>query len=81
MKSLLYLISTPIGNHKDLSPRAVEILERSDLIIGEEFKETSKLLKKASISREFELLNEHSSEDDIEEIFQKLKSSEISSLF
>ncbi|HMV42891.1 MAG TPA: SAM-dependent methyltransferase [Leptospiraceae bacterium] len=60
----LYIISVPIGNDRDIAMNAIEKLQQADLIIGEEFKETSKLLKLNGIDREFELLNEHS--DDVE---------------
>ncbi|HNI89702.1 MAG TPA: SAM-dependent methyltransferase [Leptospiraceae bacterium] len=60
----LYIISVPIGNDREIAMNAIEKLQQADLIIGEEFKETSKLLKLNGIDREFELLNEHS--DDVE---------------
>ena len=54
----LYIIAVPIGNERDIAMNAIEKLQQADLIIGEEYKETSKLLKLNGIDREFELLNE-----------------------
>ena len=43
--NILYIISVPIGNDRDIAMNAIEKLQQADLIIGEEYKETSKLLK------------------------------------
>ncbi|HNF13066.1 MAG TPA: SAM-dependent methyltransferase [Leptospiraceae bacterium] len=81
MKSSLYIVSVPIGNDSDISARAVEILRKSDLLIGEEFRNTAAFLKRNGVSKEFELLNEHSTFEDTEVLFRKIQSSEITSLF
>ncbi|HMZ60661.1 MAG TPA: 16S rRNA methyltransferase, partial [Leptospiraceae bacterium] len=81
MKSSLYIVSVPIGNDSDISARAVEILRKSDLLIGEEFRNTAAFLKRNGVSKEFELLNEHSTFEDMEVLFRKIQSSEITSLF
>lgn len=67
----LYLIATPIGNLGDISLRAVESLKSADLIIGEERKVVSRLIKDLQLGRkEIELLNEHSKKDDLEFLTQ-----------
>lgn len=76
----LYLVSTPIGNFQDISLRALEVLKKSELIIGEEFKTTSKFLKEYGIQQNFEILNEHTKETELEVLFQKVQTLECVSL-
>lgn len=67
----LYLVATPIGNPADLSPRAQMILRQAKLVIGEEYRPLTTLLK--SLGRErtpgdsetLDVLNEHSKPSDI----------------
>ncbi len=74
----LYLVATPIGDDADLSPRAVRLLLDAKLVIGEEFRPLTTLLKKIGRPRtmpnaranppelaDLEVLNEHSKTIDI----------------
>jgi 16S rRNA (cytidine1402-2'-O)-methyltransferase len=49
MSGTLVLVSTPIGNLGDLSPRAIETLQRSALILCEDTRHSGKLLSHAGI--------------------------------
>lgn len=58
-KTLVYLISSPIGNLEDLSPRALKALEESDIIAAEDTRNTKRLLDKFNIKKQLFSLREH----------------------
>lgn len=66
---MLQLVAVPIGHPGDITLRAVEALQAADVVIGEERKEVSKLLRHLKIDgKEIELLNEHSRDDDVKDL-------------
>lgn len=74
----LILVSTPIGNTQDITLRAIEVLKNCDLVVGEEKKELDLLLRRLEITgKPYELLNEHSSESDVRELFEKCRSQNV----
>ena len=59
MAGTLYVVSTPIGNLEDLSPRARDVLSRVDLIACEDTRVTAKLLRRFGIRTPSVSYHEH----------------------
>ena len=55
----LYLVSTPIGNLRDISLRALETLAAADLILCEDTRTSARLLDHYLIRTRREALHEH----------------------
>lgn len=55
----LYILATPIGNARDISLRALEVLKGCDVIAAEDTRVTSKLLSIHGISRPLIPYNDH----------------------
>ncbi len=76
MSGTLYLVSTPIGNLGDLSPRAVETLSGVDFIAAEDTRVTIKLLNHFGIKKPLISYFEHNRVQSGEKIVQRLKDGE-----
>ncbi|MDN6279381.1 MAG: 16S rRNA (cytidine(1402)-2'-O)-methyltransferase [Psychroflexus sp.] len=66
--SKLFLVPTPIGNLKDITFRAVEVLKDVDLILAEDTRVSGKLLKHFEINtamKSYHQHNEHHKTDSI----------------
>lgn len=71
---MLYLIATPIGDPDEISLKALELLKKTELVICESTKEASTFLKRHGISgKKYELLNEHSTADELQKLVQLCK--------
>lgn len=58
----LYIVPTPVGNLADMTPRAIEVLRTADLILAEDTRTSSPLLKHFDIATHMEShhkFNEH----------------------
>ena len=60
----LYIVSTPIGNIKDITVRALEVLKFVDKVICEDTRVTAKLLMAYNITKPMVVYNDHSSITD-----------------
>jgi 16S rRNA (cytidine1402-2'-O)-methyltransferase len=66
--SKLFLVPTPIGNLRDITYRAVEVLGSVDLILAEDTRQARKLLDHYNITTRVQshhMFNEHKSVEDI----------------
>ncbi len=64
LKPGLYLVPTPIGNLRDLTFRALDVLSGVDLIVCEDTRVTGKLLKAFGLKKPMRVYNDHATEKD-----------------
>lgn len=72
----LYIVSTPIGNIKDISIRAIETLSNVDIIACEDTRETVKLLNEYNIKKKLISYHEHNKYDKLDTIIEYLQDGE-----
>ncbi len=58
-KAIVYLVATPIGNLKEFSPRALEVLSNVDFIASEDTRNTASLLSHFDIKNKLISYHEH----------------------
>lgn len=68
----LHVVATPIGNLRDLSPRAGDTLSRADLILAEDSRVTAKLLSHIGAKVPMTRYDDHTSEAERERIVERL---------
>ncbi len=73
MPGILYVISTPIGNLKDTTLRALETLKQVDLIACEDTRHTQKLLFHYEIHKPMTSLFEHNERKKVPELIRQLE--------
>ncbi len=76
----LYLVSTPIGNLKDITLRAIEILKKSDYILCEDTRISQNLLKKYEITGKLISNHKFNEKKNVSKIIELFKDSSIISL-
>lgn len=77
---MLYIIPTPIGNLKDITLRALEVLQQVDGIICEDTRRTSLLLNEYQIKKPLLILNDFNEAKEFPKIVERLKSGQNLSL-
>lgn len=70
---ILYIVATPIGNLKDMTPRAIETLKDVDIIAVEDTRQTIKLLNAFDIKTKMVSYHKFNERTRSEEIIEKLK--------
>jgi 16S rRNA (cytidine1402-2'-O)-methyltransferase len=71
---MLYLIPTPIGNLKDITLRALEVLQSVDGIICEDTRRTALLLNHYQIKKPLIVLNDYNEAKSFPQIIERLNS-------
>ena len=69
---MLYIVATPIGNLKDITLRALEVLGSVDLVLAEDTRVTRKLLDHYEIKTPLESFHEHSDKRKLEYVLSLL---------
>ncbi|MBZ0326349.1 MAG: 16S rRNA (cytidine(1402)-2'-O)-methyltransferase [Altibacter sp.] len=72
----LYLVPTPIGNLKDMTFRAVEVLQQVDLILAEDTRTSGKLLKHFDITTQMHSHHMHNEHKTTEGIVKRIQAGE-----
>ncbi|MBW7870428.1 MAG: 16S rRNA (cytidine(1402)-2'-O)-methyltransferase [Flavobacteriia bacterium] len=80
MAGKLYLVPTPVGNLKDMTFRAIETLNESDLILAEDTRTSGILLKHYDISTQMRSYHMHNEHQITQEIIGLLKEGKTISL-
>ena len=74
---MLYIVGTPLGNLRDLSPRALEVLGNVDYVVAEDTRVTRKLLSRFHISTRTISFHAHSRERDLAKILTFLRAGKV----
>ncbi len=69
---MLYLVPTPLGNLKDFTYRAVEVLQSVEVILCEDTRTSSKLLNHYGIQKPLSPYHQHNEHKIVEHLIQQL---------
>ena len=75
--AVLYVVATPIGNLHDFSPRAIDTLKNSDLIIAEDTRVTMKLCQVFDIHTKLTSCHRHNEQTKGEDLAEKIASQDL----
>ena len=76
----LYIVSTPIGNLKDITLRAIETLKEVDFVLCEDTRTSSNLLNHLEIKKELFSLNAFNEKNKIEHVINRILSNQTAAL-
>ncbi len=76
----LYLVSTPLGNLKDITLRAIEVLQQSDYILCEDTRISKKLLDKYQVKSKLISNHKFNEKKNVVKMIEYLKSGNMISL-
>ena len=69
----LYLVATPIGNLRDITLRALDVLAAADLVLAEDTRVTAKLLSAYGLKAKLERCDDHASARAAEVAVERLR--------
>jgi len=73
---VLYIVATPIGNLKDITLRALDVLAAVDWVAAEDTRHSKRLLQHYALHKPMLSLHDHNEMDRRHELLQKLKRGE-----
>ena len=76
----LYLVATPIGNLRDMTLRALDVLAAADLVLAEDTRVTAKLLTAYGLKAKLERCDDHASARAADIAVERLKAGEVVAL-
>ncbi len=71
---MLYLVPTPLGNLKDITLRALEVLQQVDVILCEDTRTSSRLLNHYNIQKPVSPYHQHNEHKIVQHIVDQLRS-------
>ena len=80
LRAGLYIVATPIGNLRDLSLRALDVLRSADIIMCEDTRVTKKLAQAYSIKTKMKAYHDHSDERVRKDIIKRIEGGEVVAL-
>jgi len=72
----LFVVATPIGNLRDLTPRAADVLRDADVLLAEDTRHTQQLLNACGVTRpggSIESLHEHNERERVAGLVERLR--------
>ena len=70
----LYIVPTPIGNLEDMTFRAVRVLKEADVILAEDTRTSSVLMKRYDITTRMEPHHKFNEHKTIERVAERIES-------
>lgn len=80
MEPALYLVATPIGNLRDITLRALDVLAAADLILAEDTRVTAKLLSAYGLKARLERCDDHASARAADLAVERLREGQVVAL-
>ncbi|EGF92068.1 tetrapyrrole Corrin/Porphyrin Methylase family protein [Asticcacaulis biprosthecium C19] len=73
----LYIVATPIGNLRDITLRALDVLRAADVVLAEDTRVAAKLLSAYDLKKKLIRYDDHAGPQVVPEILDRLRSGQI----